>query len=131
MKFSRTSWVNLTVLIFRVQQMCISYKCIKQCRWRKVLLYPSIGSQVLVAQFKRFFLLFLPIVPSQQTEALPAAQPPANSLQRHSNSNTNRRVVFCGQVRGVCVHASRRESRRCHGEMSIQPVLSCLLEQNV
>lgn len=49
-------------------------------------LYPSIGSQILlVAQFKRFFLLFFPIVPSQQTEALPAAKKPANSLQRHSN----------------------------------------------
>lgn len=49
-------------------------------------LYPSIGSQVLlVAQFKRLFLLFFPIVPSQQTEALPAAKKPANSLQRHSN----------------------------------------------
>lgn len=56
--------------------------------------YPSIGSQVLlVAQFKRLFLLFLPIVPSEQTEALPAAQKPANSLQRHSNEV--KCVVFC------------------------------------
>lgn len=48
--------------------------------------YPSTGSQiVLVAQFKRFFLLFLPIVPSEQTKALSAAQKPANSVQRHSN----------------------------------------------
>lgn len=53
--------------------------------------YPSVGSQVLlVAQFKRLFLLFLPIVPSEQTEALPAAQKPASSLQRHSNK------VKCG-----------------------------------
>lgn len=48
--------------------------------------YPSAASQILlVAQFKRFFLLFLPIVPSEQTKALSAAQKPANSVQRHSN----------------------------------------------
>lgn len=60
--------------------------CVVQVEIFFFFFYPSIGSQVLlVAQFKRLFLLFLPIVPSEQTEALPAAQKPANSLQRHSN----------------------------------------------
>lgn len=57
--------------------------------------YPSAGSQILlVAQFERFFLLFLPIVPSEQTKALSAAQKPAKSVQRHSNE-VKCAAVFC------------------------------------
>lgn len=60
------------------------YAC--ACRWRVHFAYPSVACQVvLIAQFKRLFLFFLPIVPSEQIEALPAAQKPTKSLQRHSN----------------------------------------------
>lgn len=75
--------------------------------------YPSIGSQVLlVAQFKRLFLLFLPIVPSEQTEALPAAQKPANSLQRHSNEVSACRLLLI-QVGGFNTHGVASNSDSC------------------
>lgn len=73
------------------KRVIVMHRC---CLVQVESFYPSVGSQVLlVAQFKRLFLLFLPIVPSEQTEALPAAQKPANSLQRHSNEV--KCVVFC------------------------------------
>lgn len=60
--------------------------------------YPSTGSQVLlVAQLKRFFLLFLPIVPSEQTKSLSAAQKPANCVQRHSNKVTCAALFYPGR----------------------------------
>lgn len=71
--------------------LCVLCLCVCVCcRWesggKKKKSHPSSGSQVLLdAQLERLFLLFLPIVPSEQTEALPAAQKPANPLQRHSN----------------------------------------------
>lgn len=77
-----------TFTLYMLYKCCpeyIKYSC-TEATVQVESFYPSIGSQVLlVAQFKRLFLLFLPIVPSEQTEALPAAQKPANSLQRHSN----------------------------------------------
>lgn len=60
--------------------------------------YPSTGSQVLlVAQLKGFFLLFLPIVPSEQTKSLSAAQKPANCVQRHSNKVTCAAFFYPGR----------------------------------
>lgn len=82
----KTNTDILNVVWAFIKNMLFIYWCSEAVLVQVVSFYPSIGSQVLlVAQFKRFFLLFLPIVPSEQTEALPAAQKPANSLQRHSN----------------------------------------------
>lgn len=65
--------------------------------------YTSVAGQILlVAQLKRFFLLFLPIVPSEQIETLPAAQKPTKSLHRHSNRVKS--GVFDYSCRKVNIH---------------------------